>query len=120
MGRWLPTHHRVHDDGDFAGWRTWDGINGTRTKFGMTVSGQAITTNVSGDSVSFGSVILNQFNPALPGQDYATHWNTFATGTLANFAGSKQDCVDGGQAAYGFKNQDQGNVSLVAGDGAAG
>ena len=86
----------------------------------MTVNGLPAIMNISGGSVSFSAVILNQYNYAVTGTDYATRWSNFATGTLLNFAGSKEECLDGGFANYGFKNQGQCIASLVAADGANG
>lgn len=128
----------------FVGWRSWDGVNGGWTnhpnlpylpgkwatleifhspdssEFGLTINSLPAISNAAGGAVTFSAVILNQYNYAGGGTDYATHWSQFATGQLLNFAGSKADCSDGGWAGYGFKNQGQCIASLVAADGATG
>ena len=128
----------------FVGWRTWDGILGGWTnqsqltfttggwstleifhsaetnEFSMTVNGTVAQSYAAGDSVTLGAVILNQYNSGSSGQDYTVHWSRLATGDLISFAASKDECVDGGWAGYGFKNQGQCIASLVAADGATG
>ncbi|MGH8965828.1 MAG: hypothetical protein ACRDXB_10940, partial [Actinomycetes bacterium] len=122
-------------DGDFTGWRVWDDLTGWHNHpeipyepgewstleielneaegtFDLAIDGSPATSPAAG-STNLGEVIVNSFNYGPDAQSYDVHWSNFATGVLDELD-SKDECKDGGFAAYGFANQGQCVSSLMA------
>lgn len=117
----------------FAGWRVWDSSTGTWSTHGGTagygdwatlevvldadnnqfiVSVDGVSQTIPGlDSVTLGEVIFNQFNYGPGTPTYQVHFSNFATGVALE---SKDDCKDGGYAAFGFANQGLCIASVVS------
>lgn len=131
-------------EGDFTGWRVWDGVAGTwqnlpgvdftpgqwatleiffnesEGRFDLSIGGTyATSTPAAGTTTNVGEVIVNSYNYG-PGSDgYDVHWSSFATGDVMEAPGSKDDCKDDGFAGFGFDNQGQ-CIASVQSNGSAG
>lgn len=118
-------------EGDFTGWRVWDGVDGGWTnlpnvayntgewntleiaynavtnQFEFSINGTAVAANFGDTSTDFGGVILNSFNYAVPGEDYDVRWSNFALGVVPGSPKTKDQCKNDGWKAFSFKNQGQ-------------
>lgn len=121
-------------DGNFTGWRVWDGVNGGWTnlpnvaykagdwntlaitlnkstqKFDVSVNGQVVTSSAADVSANLSAVILNSYNygtTVTNAADYTVHWSNFAYGNVLPNPTTKDQCKDNGWTTYGFSNQGQ-------------
>ncbi len=119
-------------EGDYVGWRSWDGVNGgwtpltnvpydlgrwnkvelalntTTHKFDVYINDAYVISSEADSSVSIGAVILNSYNFGTVGevsQDYQVRWSNFAYGKTQTNTTSKDSCKGSGWAALGFRNQ---------------
>ncbi|HIA92011.1 TPA: hypothetical protein EYO12_02735 [Candidatus Saccharibacteria bacterium] len=126
------TEFTTAGEGDFTGWRVWDGVLGGWTNlpeveyksdewnslqiilnndtlmFDHYINGELVAATTAGDSVDFGSIILNNFNYGSEASNYSVHWSEFAFATdIYESPVSKNECKKGGYETFGFSNQGQ-------------